>query len=179
MAVEFMEYEEFVSFYERYFSLLNRVAFGILGDERDSISVANLAMWYACSHPDKICGMPSGALDAYILKVVRTKSYDELRRRQRHSYTDITQIENTAYEASDEDPERIAEMNDFREAVNRCVLKMPDIYRDVLTLKIVNGMTLSEISAALGIPPDTAKTRCRRGLDILRRYLVANGYDGL
>jgi RNA polymerase sigma-70 factor, ECF subfamily len=47
--------------------------------------------------------------------------------------------------------------------------RLPDIYRDVITLKVWGGLTFAEIADALGIPAKTAASRYRSGLTELRR----------
>lgn len=48
---------------------------------------------------------------------------------------------------------------------------LPDIYREVVTLKIWGGLTFEEIAAALEIPANTAASRYRYGLETLRKHL--------
>ncbi len=174
-----MKLDEFTVFYDAYFSTVRGVAEYILGDERESISIADLTLWYAFCHPDKFLGMADSAVKAYLVRMARTRSYDELRRRHRNCYTDISLIENTPYEASDESVEKLVEIRDFWDTVHRCVSAMPEIYRDTLILKITKGMTLTEVAQTLGIPFDTAKTRCRRGIALLKRAVRLRGYSSL
>jgi RNA polymerase sigma-70 factor (ECF subfamily) len=47
--------------------------------------------------------------------------------------------------------------------------KLPQIYRDVVTLKVWGGLTFSEIAEALDIPTNTAASRYRYGLIELRK----------
>jgi RNA polymerase sigma-70 factor, ECF subfamily len=46
---------------------------------------------------------------------------------------------------------------------------LPDIYREVVTLKVWGGLTFAEIAEALQIPANTAASRYRYGLDELRK----------
>ena len=46
---------------------------------------------------------------------------------------------------------------------------LPEIYRSVVTLKIWGGLTFAEIAEALDIPPNTAASRYRYGVDELRK----------
>ncbi len=57
------------------------------------------------------------------------------------------------------------------EMLAEAVGKLPAIYREVLTLRFEEEMTLEEIAAVLGAPLSTAKTRLRRALERLRRKL--------
>ena len=176
MPSGYMPREEFTLFYNAYFDRVRYAAAVILGDERDSLAIADIAMFYAFCHPDKFRRMTPVAVEAYLLNIARTRSYDELRCRARNCHTDISKIENTPYAASDESVERLVEIKDIRDAVERCIRAMPDIYRDTLTLKIAKGLTLVEVAAALDIPINTAKTRLRRGMLLLGGFIRARGY---
>ena len=47
--------------------------------------------------------------------------------------------------------------------------ELPEIHREVVTLKVWGGLTFAEIADALEIPANTAASRYRYGLDHLRR----------
>jgi RNA polymerase sigma-70 factor (ECF subfamily) len=47
--------------------------------------------------------------------------------------------------------------------------RLPDIFREVITLKVWGGLTFAEIADALRIPPNTAASRYRYGLTELRK----------
>lgn len=46
---------------------------------------------------------------------------------------------------------------------------LPEIQRDVITLKVWGGLTFAEIADSLGIPANTAASRYRYGLEELRK----------
>lgn len=54
----------------------------------------------------------------------------------------------------------------IQEAMN----KLPDIYREVVTLKVWGELTFAEIAVTLEIPANTAASRYRYGLDELRKH---------
>ena len=47
--------------------------------------------------------------------------------------------------------------------------QLPDIYREVITLKVWGGLTFSEIADSLDIPANTAASRYRYGIAELRK----------
>jgi RNA polymerase sigma-70 factor, ECF subfamily len=51
------------------------------------------------------------------------------------------------------------------------MIKLPLIFREVLTLRFEEEMKLEEIAALLKVPLSTVKSRLRRGLDSLRTML--------
>jgi len=53
--------------------------------------------------------------------------------------------------------------------IQSALAKLPESYREVVALKVWGDLTFAEISEALGIPPNTAASRYRYGLQELRK----------
>ena len=53
--------------------------------------------------------------------------------------------------------------------IQKAMNSLPEIYRDVLTLKVWGGLTFGEVAEALEIPANTAASRYRYGLQELRK----------
>lgn len=66
------------------------------------------------------------------------------------------------FDAGVEDRER-------SQLLQKAVTSLPDIYREVLTLKVWGELTFEEIAEALAIPANTAASRYRYGLVELRK----------
>jgi RNA polymerase sigma-70 factor (ECF subfamily) len=63
--------------------------------------------------------------------------------------------------------------NDERaQAIEEAMKKLPDYYREVLTLKIWGDLTFEQIAETLDIPMNTAASRYRYALQQLRRLLT-------
>ncbi len=71
-------------------------------------------------------------------------------------------------------PDDAAEMKEFQEALAKALDELPQAYREVLTLRLIHGLTPTEIGHARGVSPQTIKTQIRRGTDRLRRLLPAS-----
>lgn len=56
-------------------------------------------------------------------------------------------------------------------AVSSAIDELPDLYRDVLVLRLTHGLRPTEIAHALGRSPGTVRTHLQRGLDRLRSRL--------
>ena len=56
--------------------------------------------------------------------------------------------------------------------IQSALVKLTDIHREVITLKVWGGLTFAEIAAALGIPANTAASRYRYALHELRKQMV-------
>lgn len=68
-------------------------------------------------------------------------------------------------------PPLAAEREEVAQAVAAALADLPTTYRQALTLRLVHGFQPAAIAHALGVPPDTIKSRLRRGLERLRRAL--------
>ena len=58
-----------------------------------------------------------------------------------------------------------------REELETAVRKLPDKFREVLTLKVWGEQTFAQIAEVLGIPQNTAASRYRYALDHLKKSL--------
>ena len=78
------------------------------------------------------------------------------------------------------DPERVpGEPEESPEviAIRQAMLKLPEKYREVLTLQCVGGYTGLEIAGLLDIPRATVNTRLFRARNHLRRILEGDGIE--
>ncbi len=71
-------------------------------------------------------------------------------------------------------PHEIAEAEEFQTQLATTLDELPATYRDVLNLRLVHGLTPTEIAHALGRAPETVKTQLRRGRDLLQAALPAS-----
>ena len=56
--------------------------------------------------------------------------------------------------------------------MRQAVFRLPEKYRDVLTLFYFHQMDVAKTAASLGVPEGTVKARLWRGRDILRAKLT-------
>jgi RNA polymerase sigma-70 factor (ECF subfamily) len=64
------------------------------------------------------------------------------------------------------------EQDERRRAVEAALRTLPENQREVLVLRVWGGLSFPQIAAALEIPAETAKSRCRYALARLREQLV-------
>ncbi len=64
------------------------------------------------------------------------------------------------------------EADERAQAIEEAMKKLPDYYREVLTLKIWGELTFDQIAETLDIPMNTAASRYRYALQHLRRLLT-------
>jgi len=64
------------------------------------------------------------------------------------------------------------ERGELRETIRTAVMELPEIYREVFTLRDVEGMNGAEAAEALGISDKAVKTRLHRARILLQKSLV-------
>jgi RNA polymerase sigma-70 factor, ECF subfamily len=69
-------------------------------------------------------------------------------------------------------PSEALERKELREALRTAVADLPDIYREVFTLRDLEEMNVEETAQALGIQPGAVKVRLHRARMMLQKRLV-------
>jgi RNA polymerase sigma-70 factor (ECF subfamily) len=114
----------------------------------------------------------------WLYTVARNKCLDFLKRRRPLSFSDV--------DADEEDgegiaamiadpaplPEELAERVDLQRLLGAAIQELPPRYREVVALRYAAELSFEEISVALGIPENTAKTHFHRAKTLLRAHLV-------
>ncbi len=71
------------------------------------------------------------------------------------------------------DPEQLTANAELRRILEAAIDTLPDDFRSVFVLRAVEGMSVAETADALGLRPETVKTRLHRARLKLRRILEA------
>lgn len=72
---------------------------------------------------------------------------------------------------TDDTPERVVQQHERDAVVRHALQRLPDKYREVLTLFYWNDLSYQEIIAITGLPESTVKTHLRRGRLQLKKLL--------
>jgi RNA polymerase sigma-70 factor (ECF subfamily) len=70
-------------------------------------------------------------------------------------------------------PHEALEAQELREQIREAIAAVPEIYRIVLILADIDGLSSAEIAQVLGCPVNTVKTRLHRGRLVVRQRLEA------
>ena len=157
------ERDKFEQLYLKYRKLMKYIALNILGDEQLSEDAVHNAFLKIINHLDKFSDINCQETKNLIVIIVRSVSIDMYRKRNREfDKTDIL------------DKELSAE-TDFSAFQTEYIVKeieaLPEIYRDILLIKIEYDYTDREIAKILGIKADTASKRLERARKLLKRQL--------
>ena len=161
--------------YGRFARSVYGLAYRILGDTsaaEDVVQDVFLKLWRQPSsyNPER------GSLGSWLLGVTHNRAIDIVRRRRTHQEAPLPEPGEPEIV-----PDGVVDLADavgIREAsesVRRALLHIPPEQRRVIEMAFFEGKTHVEISAELGEPLGTAKTRIRLGMRKLRALLEAEG----
>jgi RNA polymerase sigma-70 factor (ECF subfamily) len=113
----------------------------------------------------------------WIFGIANFKSAGAHRDRQRHKRASVipTKVESLHRMPDRMDPGERLEAREQLGRVARMLAALPDDQREVVELAVVEGLPYEEISARLGVPEGTIKTRVARARARLRRELGRPG----
>lgn len=106
---------------------------------------------------------------ALVFATIRRRAIDLARQEARRSNRELAAGESATegwFDTSVEERERAKVIQD-------AMGKLPEIYREVITLKIWGELTFAEIGQTVGIPANTAASRYRYGVEELRKMTKA------
>lgn len=104
---------------------------------------------------------------ALVFATIRRRAIDLARAEDRRSLRESATVET----ASDAWFDTLVEDRERARMVQDAMNKLPENQREVITLKMWGGLTFAEIGESLGIPPNTAASRFRYGLEELKRII--------
>lgn len=116
-----------------------------------------------------------GALTTWLFRIATHLGIDHLRKsaRQPQVAQDVDPKELPSEEDGIPGLQRMVEQQEMSVCVQRFLLDLPSVYRTVLLLHDLDGLTATEIAASLGITVENAKVRLHRARAALRAALTA------
>jgi RNA polymerase sigma-70 factor (ECF subfamily) len=168
--------EAFAALMRRGNQRLFRIARAVVRDEGEAEDVLQEAYVRAFASLADFRGEAS--ILTWLTRIVLNEAHGRLRKRR-------PTVELDALEAAQadpgrvlvfpgaEDPEQGAARAEVRRLVERAVDDLPEDFRVVFIMRDVEGLNVEETAAALGVKPETIKTRLHRARRRLREHLDA------
>ncbi len=168
----------------RYQDLMFRIALRMLGDE-DSAADATQVAWISAFR--KIGGFRGGQLRTWLARVVVNSCYDEIRRRHRRREVPLEPVNDAgaevdaAYWLADPSPsvEAAVEAAEFEASIHKYLQDITPVFRTMLVLVDIEGLSYEEAAAAAGVPLGTVRSRVARARMALREQLGEHGSAAL
>jgi len=106
-----------------------------------------------------------GRLFTWMSCLARNLAKDALRSRQYHEYTNTTALE---HHTEDKEKNSLNILNTDTLGVKCWTEKLHKDQKDIIDLIYFKGYTHMEVASKLDVPLGTVKSRCRKGISILR-----------
>jgi RNA polymerase sigma factor (sigma-70 family) len=165
-----------------YQSLAFNVAYRVMGEAHSAEDATQEAFISAFRGLKRFRG---GSFRAWLMRIVTNACYDELRRRKRRPAVSLEAVTEFSEGADHElgmdgsvvlgsertNPEGEAEQAELGAAIQDCINRLPDEFRTVVILVDVQGFDYKEVSAVVGKPLGTVKSRVARARTRMRDCL--------
>ena len=161
----------------RHNRLLFRTARSILksdAEAEDALQDAYLRAWRALGS-----FRSEARLSTWLVRIVINEALGRLRRRSAQvlafdATIDLSEVslEDVMEGNPDDRPDRTAMRSEVRAMMEACIDALPEAFRTVFMLRAVEEMSVEEVSAALGVPEATVRTRFFRARGLLREDLA-------
>jgi RNA polymerase sigma-70 factor (ECF subfamily) len=163
----------FTSLMQRYDQLLYRTARSILrndADAEDALQDSYLLAYRALGKFRR-----QAKLSTWLMRIVVNEALGRLRKRRQGGLAESDNALHTwrdGYLSAPERPDEMLSRADIRRLIESRIDALPAAYRSVFVLRVVQDLPVAEISAALGIPKATVRSRLSRARRLLRTALA-------
>lgn len=167
--------EAFRIIMQRHNQRLYRIARSVLRSSVEAEDAVQEAYLAAFSHLASYRG--ESTLAAWLSRIVMNEALGRLRRKPRLSdfapleavpEAEIIQFPSSA---QNDDPERTMAQRQILQLVETATDALPEVYRVVFVIRVIEGMSVEETAHLLGIKPETVKTRLHRARQLVRDQL--------
>ena len=152
---------------QRYNQRLFRVAWAVTKSRSEAEDVVQESWVLAFQHLDQVSD--TARFGAWLTRVVVNESLRRRRLDRRHQ--ELGEDEEAHPMSDEESPEKLAAERELRPVLERALSSLPEILRTVFVLREVEGMSVADVAATLGIAEGTVKTRAFRAREVLRERI--------
>ena len=156
----------FTQFYHQYEKLMFKTALQILGSQQDAEDVVQSACLYMIDQFDcKFAPYDMRQVAFYVLLLVKNRSLDLLKQRRRTTVEDISDYAD-ALSFSENEPDL---------SLKDAFSKLPDHYKEVLTLFYYEDLSVREIAGLLKLSEGAVKKLLQRSREALKKRVMQEG----
>ena len=155
----------FTRLYEVYEKTVYAVALRVLGDPTRAEDAAQQTWFQLLRRWERVSALPWDETEGYVVTAAKNCALDILRTERR-----------TVAFPEDWDPPAREEREEEYGYLVSLIRALPEGYRRILELKLVEEQTNKEIARRLGINESTVASRVMRGRNMLKAQLEKEGY---
>ena len=167
----------FVCLVDRYKNRLQNVIFRYVRDYQRSEDLAQEAFVRVYLHRERY--RKTGKFSTWIFTIAVNLAKNEIRRKVRlRNVFSLEQMEETTGSIepqmrNDDQPptDRLIERDQTSRLVEQAIRRLPDVYREALVLRDIEGLSYEEIGEVLGVPGGTVRSRINRARLMLKEKL--------
>ena len=168
----------FETLVERYQQQVYHLALRMVNNEADAQDLAQEAFIRAWRSLGSF--QFTSQFSTWLYRLTSNICIDFLRVQKRRKVVSLTMLrddEDSQWDLPDDDPlpEQQMIVREEHEALERAFAALDPEFRQILTLRIINGCSYQEISQILDIAEGTVKSRISRAREQLRKKMAANG----
>ena len=160
--------------YDRHAQTVFNLIVCIVRDEAVADELLQETFWQVWQKADQFRG--EGEVAAWLFRVARNKSLDELRRRTSRPLAESDSLAEELSLATAHDVEKSAEQSWQAQRVHQALSQIPDEQRHCLDLAYFRGLSHRQIAEQMDLPMGTVKTRIRLAMQKLEQFLQAAGF---
>ena len=161
------------AFYDRYSRLVFSVAYHVVAD-RATAEEITLDVFTRVWQNAQTYQVERAKVSTWLASIARHRAIDVLRRqRARGEHAQVSWAEASVESATiTDDVEEAVERSALQRRVRAAIAQLPENQRRALAMAYFQGLTHTQIAAALGEPLGTVKTRIRLAMQRLRGMLA-------
>ena len=159
---------------ERYQLRVINLLYRISGDEDTARDLSQEVFVRAYRSLDQLD--PSRPLGPWLLRIATNLAFERWRREKGPLQVSLEEVEEEEVAAAPgTDPGLEVERHELDQVLEVAFQSLSPLYRTVLWLRLVEGLSYEAIAATLRLPLGTVKTRLHRARDLLRNRLMEEG----
>jgi RNA polymerase sigma-70 factor, ECF subfamily len=161
---------------ERHNRRLYRIARSILRSDSDAEDAVQEAYVNAFTHLDRFRG--DSSLGTWLARITMNEALGRVRRKSptvaletieaKRPEAQIIQFSRTMTSGN---PEQAMAQREILQLVERATDSLPETFRIVLMMRVIEGMSVEETADLLDVPKKTVKTRLHRARKLIRKQL--------
>ncbi|AWI60033.1 RNA polymerase sigma factor [Sinorhizobium fredii] len=168
--------EVFRSIMQAHNRKLYRIARSIVRNNSDAEDVLQEAYVRAFTHFADFRG--DATITTWLARIVINEALGRLRKSRRHrklteDMRQSHQAEIIAFplNSNSSDPEKTMAQRQILDLIERLTDHLPDVYRTVFVLRVIEGLNNEETATLLSLKPETVRTRLHRARHLLKEQL--------
>nr|WP_275532560.1 RNA polymerase sigma factor [Ensifer aridi] len=155
---------------------LYRIARSIVGNNSDAEDVLQEAYVRAFTRLEDFRG--DSTLSTWLARIVINESLGRLRKRRRQMklseavrQSHQAEIITFPLNSGSSDPEKTMAQRQILDLVEKATDQLPETYRTVFVLRVIEGLNNEETATLLGLRAETVRTRLHRARHLLKEHL--------